>query len=209
MKKFKQIVSIIMVSVLMLSLTGCGEIEKAKKSVEEILVAFETVNMEEINTYMGDDKLTGMGMFTDDSKEQEILTLMFSKLSHKIISAEEADENTIVVKTEITTIDMAAVFQEFMQEAMKMAFDGAFSGTSLSEEEYNAKIEAKLFEILKREDIKTVTNTVDVKYVKTDGKWDVQTDDKLLDAIFGGLITFTNSFAEGLDELNTDLNTEN
>lgn len=148
-------------------------------------------------------------MFTDESKEQEILTLMFSKLSHKIISAEEADENTIVVKTEITTIDMAAVFQEFMQEAMKMAFDGAFSGTSLSEEEYNAKIEAKLFEILKREDIKTVTNTVDVKYVKTDGKWDVQTDDKLLDAIFGGLITFTNSFAEGLDELNDDLNTEN
>ena len=126
---------------------------------------------------------------------------MFSKLSHNIISVEEADENTIVVKTEITTIDMGLVFQEWMQESIKMAFDGAFSGESLSEDEYNKKVEEQLLEILKKEDRQTVTNTVDIKYVKTDNKWNIQVDDKLTDALLGGLISFMDSFAAGLGDI--------
>lgn len=201
MKNFKRVLSIIMVMALMLSITGCGEVEKAKKSVDEMFVAFETANMETMNKYISSDELASMDLLSDDAKEQEFIQLMFSKLSHTIISAEEADENTIVVKTEVTTIDMGLVFQEWMQESMKMAFDGAFSGEAFSEEEYNAKVEGKLLEILKKEDIKTVTNTVDIKYVKTDGNWEIQTDDQLLDALLGGLVTFMDSFAAGLEDV--------
>ncbi|MGL5255791.1 MAG: hypothetical protein ACRC76_02045, partial [Proteocatella sp.] len=169
--------------------------------VDEMFVAFETVNLEQMNTYLDTGELSDLELLTGDSEAEGIFKLIFSKLSHTIISAEEADENTIVVKTEVTTIDMALVFQEWMQESMKMAFDGAFSAEALSEEEYNAKVEEKLVEILKKEDIKTVTKTVDIKYVKTDGNWEIQTDDQLVDALLGGLLTFMDSFAAGLEDI--------
>ena len=190
-----------MTIMMVMSVSGCGEVEKAKKSVDEMFGAFETVNLEQINTYLNTDELSSLELLTDDSKSEEVFKLMFSKLSHNIISVEEADENTIVVKTEITTIDMGLVFQEWMQESIKMAFDGAFSGESLSEDEYNKKVEEQLLEILKKEDRQTVTNTVDIKYVKTDNKWDIQVDDKLTDALLGGLISFMDSFAAGLGDI--------
>lgn len=201
MKKIKRILSLLMTIMLVMSVSGCGEVEKAKKSVDEMFGAFETVNLEQINTYLNTDELSSLELLTDDSKSEEVFKLMFSKLSHNIISVEEADENTIVVKTEITTIDMGLVFQEWMQESIKMAFDGAFSGESLSEDEYNKKVEEQLLEILKKEDRQTVTNTVDIKYVKTDNKWDIQVDDKLTDALLGGLISFMDSFAAGLGDI--------
>lgn len=201
MKKIKRILSLLMTMMLVMSVSGCGEVEKAKKSVDEMFGAFETVNLEQINTYLNTDELSSLELLTDDSKSEEVFKLMFSKLSHNIISVEEADENTIVVKTEITTIDMGLVFQEWMQESIKMAFDGAFSGESLSEDEYNKKVEEQLLEILKKEDRQTVTNTVDIKYVKTDNKWDIQVDDKLTDALLGGLISFMDSFAAGLGDI--------
>lgn len=201
MKKIKRILSLLMTMMLVMSVSGCGEVEKAKKSVDEMFGAFETVNLEQINTYLNTDELSSLELLTDDSKSEEVFKLMFSKLSHNIISVEEADENTIVVKTEITTIDMGLVFQEWMQESIKMAFDGAFSGESLSEDEYNKKVEEQLLEILKKEDRQTVTNTVDIKYVKTDNKWNIQVDDKLTDALLGGLISFMDSFAAGLGDI--------
>lgn len=201
MKKIKRILSLLMTMMLVMSVSGCGEVEKAKKSVDDMFGAFETVNLEQINTYLNTDELSSLELLTDDSKSEEVFKLMFSKLSHNIISVEEADENTIVVKTEITTIDMGLVFQEWMQESIKMAFDGAFSGESLSEDEYNKKVEEQLLEILKKEDRQTVTNTVDIKYVKTDNKWDIQVDDKLTDALLGGLISFMDSFAAGLGDI--------
>lgn len=201
MKKIKRILSLLMTIMMVMSVSGCGEVEKAKKSVDEMFGAFETVNLEQINTYLNTDELSSLELLTDDSKSEEVFKLMFSKLSHNIISVEEADENTIVVKTEITTIDMGLVFQEWMQESIKMAFDGAFSGESLSEDEYNKKVEEQLLEILKKEDRQTVTNTVDIKYVKTDNKWDIQVDDKLTDALLGGLISFMDSFAAGLGDI--------
>lgn len=201
MKKIKRILSLLMTMMLVMSVSGCGEVEKAKKSVDEMFGAFETVNLEQINTYLNTDELSSLELLTDDSKSEEVFKLMFSKLSHNIISVEEADENTIVVKTEITTIDMGLVFQEWMQESIKMAFDGAFSGESFSEDEYNKKVEEQLLEILKKEDRQTVTNTVDIKYVKTDNKWNIQVDDKLTDALLGGLISFMDSFAAGLGDI--------
>lgn len=201
MKKIKRILSLLMTIMMVMSVSGCGEVEKAKKSVDEMFGAFETVNLEQINTYLNTDELSSLELLTDDSKSEEVFKLMFSKLSHNIISVEEADENTIVVKTEITTIDMGLVFQEWMQESIKMAFDGAFSGESLSEDEYNKKVEEQLLEILKKEDRQTVTNTVDIKYVKTDNKWNIQVDDKLTDALLGGLISFMDSFAAGLGDI--------
>lgn len=201
MKKIKRILSLLMTIMMVMSVSGCGEVEKAKKSVDEMFGAFETVNLEQINTYLNTDELSSLELLTDDSKSEEVFKLMFSKLSHNIISVEEADENTIVVKTEITTIDMGLVFQEWMQESIKMAFDGAFSGESFSEDEYNKKVEEQLLEILKKEDRQTVTNTVDIKYVKTDNKWNIQVDDKLTDALLGGLISFMDSFAAGLGDI--------
>ncbi|MGL5256760.1 MAG: hypothetical protein ACRC76_06955, partial [Proteocatella sp.] len=78
MKKFKRVLSIIMVMALMLSVTGCGEIEKAKKSVDEMFVAFETVNLEQMNTYLDTGELSDLELLTGDSEAEGIFKLIFS-----------------------------------------------------------------------------------------------------------------------------------
>ena len=56
MKKIKRILSLLMTIMMVMSVSGCGEVEKAKKSVDEMFGAFETVNLEQINTYLNTDE---------------------------------------------------------------------------------------------------------------------------------------------------------
>ena len=124
---------------------------------------------------------------------------LFGKLEHKIISSEQIDKNTVVVKTEITAIDMKPVLAEYFTKALQYAFANALANPQPSEEETNQKMEEMFVECVSKEDLATVTNEVDIKVVQVDKTWKIESTDELSNALLGG-------FAKAAEELSNSFN---
>ena len=140
-----------------------------------------------------------MGSETSLSVDEKIfMEKVFDKVEHKIISSEKIDNSTVVVKTEITAIDMKPVLTEFFGMAIQYAFSNALASNQQSEEETNKKMMEMFTECVSKEDLAMVTNEVDIKVVKADDGWKIETDDVLSDAMLGGL-------EKAAEELNTSM----
>ena len=61
MRRFKSITAIILTLILILSLTGCGEIKKAETAVNGMFTAFKNLDFEEAQKYVNVDEITKAG----------------------------------------------------------------------------------------------------------------------------------------------------
>ena len=192
MKKIKSLIVIILTFILILSLTGCGEIKKAETTVNNMFTAFKALDFEEAQKYVNlDDIKTNESEDDLTGNEEMFMKNLFDRLDYRIISSEKIDSNTINVTTEVTAIDMKPVLGEFFVEVMKYAFSNAFANPQPTEEETNAKMEELFAASATKPDLATVTNEVVIKVVKSDKAWKVVCDDAFVDAILGGLTTAT------------------
>lgn len=190
MKRIKSIIATILALVLLLSLTGCGEIKKAETTVNGMFTAFKNTDIEAAAKYVDVDEINASEDGSDSISIELVMKTIFNKLDYKIISSEKVDDNTVKVKTEITVTDMKPVLGEFFTNAMQYAFSTAFSNPQPTEEETNKKMEEMFIESASKEDLATVTNEVDITVVKTENnEWKVKSDDTFADALLGGLIT--------------------
>lgn len=190
MKRIKSIIATILALVLLLSLTGCGEIKKAETAVNGMFTAFKNTDIEAAAKYVDVDEINASENSSDSISTGLVMKTIFNKLDYKIISSEKVDETTVKVKTEITVTDMKPVLGEFFTNAMQYAFSTAFSNPQPTEEETNKKMEEMFIESASKEDLATVTNEVDITVVKTENnEWKVKSDDTFADALLGGLIT--------------------
>ena len=124
---------------------------------------------------------------------------LFGKLEYEIVSSEKIDKNTVIVKTKITAVDMKPVLGEFFGKALQYAFANAFSNPQPSEEETNQKMEEIFIECVSKEDLAMVTNEVDIKVIKVDKKWKVESAEELSNALLGGL-------AQAAEEISNSFN---
>lgn len=197
----KKIISIFLALALTLSLSGCGEINKAEKSVKNMFSALKNVDFEEAEKYVhieDIEKATGENELNDYTTA--IMENVFNNLEYEVISSEKVDSKNVTVKTKITATDMKPVLGEYISNAMQYAFSNAFSDSQENEEETDKKMQEILVECLTKPDLKTVTNDVDIKVVKTeDGNWEIDADEKFANAIMGGLIEVT-------EEINSSMN---
>ncbi|MBQ7572671.1 MAG: hypothetical protein IJT23_00245 [Clostridia bacterium] len=201
MRKIKSIIATLLTFILMLSLTGCGEIKKAETAVNGMFAAFKSLNFEEAQKYVNVEEITKTG---NEANENSMLIMetVFGNLNYEIISSEKVDNNNVVVKTKITATDMKPVMEEFFSKSLEYAFSNAFSTTQPTEEETNKKMEEILVECASKPELATVTNEVDVKVVKTDSKeWKIEADDAFVNALFGGL-------SDAVKEMENALNAE-
>ena len=190
MKRIRSIIATILAIVLLLSLTGCGEIKKAETAVNGMFTAFKNTDIEAAAKYVDVDEINASEDSSDSISTELVMKTIFNKLDYKIISSEKVDDTTVKVKTEITVTDMKPVLGEFFTNAMQYAFSTAFSNQQPTEEETNKKMEEMFIESASKEDLATVTNEVDITVVKTENnEWKVKSDDTFADALLGGLIT--------------------
>lgn len=201
MKKIKLITAILLTFVLMLSLTGCGEIKKAETTVNGMFAAFKSLNFEEAQKYVSVEEITKTG---DEANENSMLIMktVFGNLDYEIVESNKVDNNNVVVKTKITATDMKPVMGEFLKKALEYAFSSAFSNPQPTEEETNRKMEEILVECASKPELATVTNEVDIKVVKTESKeWKIEADDTFVNALLGDL-------ADAVKEMENAFNTE-
>ncbi len=198
------IIFLIAALILTMLTTACTlGAEKPEKTVSNALDAIKKQDEKKMVKYITYEELMNFeDTESEESKEafdnQEIMKLFFKNLDYKIKSTKTKD-NEATVKTQITNIDMKTVMQQYLTEAFQIAFADAFTtdGTELSEEQINQKFEQILIDKMSAKDLQTITTEVEIKLQKKDNKWKIQLDDKLQDAITGGLLTSLSSFGEG------------
>lgn len=192
----------IIVLVLSLTLVGCGDKgETPEQAVTNALNAIKSLDEETANKYFAYEELMGT---EDESQEiienQENTKLLVEKISFKIISS-SIDGNNATVKTEITNLDLKAIFEEYLQQAMEFALSNALAGNvATTDEELAKQMEQMLIDLIKREDNVMATSTIDIKLTKNGTSWTLDMDEPLQDAILGGLVSYMteleNSFGE-------------
>ena len=169
----KKVFALILVSCMLLSFAGCGEVKNAEKAVNGMFTAFKNADLDEAQKYVNVDDITDAENESDENTAI-ILKAIFEKLDYEIISSEKIDDSTVSVKTKITAIDMAPVMTEYLSKVFEYAIANAFAEPQLTDDEYTQKIEEFLIECLSKPDLATVTNEVDIKVVKTENnEWKI------------------------------------
>lgn len=201
MRKYKSIITILLTLVLILSLTGCGEIKKAETAVNGMFTAFKNLDFEEAQKFVNVEDITKAGNEVNKNS-MLIMETVFGNLGYEIVSSEKIDNDNVVVKTKVTATDMKTVMGEFLTKALEYTFSNAFSNPRPTEEETNKKMEEILVECASKPELATVTNEVDIKVVKTESKeWKIEADDTFINALLGGL-------ADAAKEMENTFNTE-
>lgn len=183
----KKIMAIILAAALCVSLTACGEIQKAEKSVNDIFSAVKSADLEKMSGYADIKKYDA-----DDIKQVEpIIKALAKNFDYKIISSEQQDNNTVTVNAEITVSDLSSFFKDYMQKAMEYTmsnFSAMLSG-QLSEEEQAQQVQTLLTECLENADLSNlVTEQITINVVKgDDNKWKPQIDEAVTATLFKGM----------------------
>jgi len=180
MKKLSIISLVLIVSLV---LVACSPEASPEEVVEKAFMELKNSNIEEFRTYIVDED-----DFSDEEVEDRIEYLV------KRIEVEVTDSNidgdTATVTADITNINFSIVMQEFMTQAMGIAMDNALSEDPMSQEEMDSMVEDLLIEILQSEDIETVTNTTEISLEKINGKWKINYNEEIQNAIFFGIADF-------------------
>ena len=156
-----------------------------EKSVEGMLNSLKNGDFESVNKYINYEEIVNESeMLQNSEMDQETQSLLFNKLSWKILNISK-EENTASVEVEITNKDFNQIITNYTQEALRIAF----SGESFTQEEQNNKLK----EQLKKEEIGTKTVTTKIQLVKQDREWKVQPDENLVNALLPGLQEAINS----------------
>ena len=186
-KKHRSLIILVFVIIMISVLTGCGEVRKAEKIVNETFTALKSLDFERAQEYVDVDDLVDND--SEDINDKIIMNNIFGKMEHEIIESKKIDKNTVNVKTKVTAVDMKPVLSEYLATAIQYAFINAFSNSGPSQEEVNKKMEEVLVECLNKPDLGLVTNEIIVKVSKEDGKWKINIEEALADALFGGLLS--------------------
>ncbi len=188
----KKVLALIMV--LMLLLTACNSKgETAEKATANALKAIKAFDKEAISEYLNYDELV------DSENEEESQGLaekqakkILGGLEYKIISSEENKDNAIV-KVEITNTNIGKVIKDMMGNLFSLAMSEAFKSDSekMTDEQMEQKSIEFFDEALSKNKDEKITSTVDVKLNKIDGKWKIDMDSDLQNAIMGDLLKAT------------------
>ncbi len=198
MRKIKSAAAILLSLVLTLSLTACGEIQKAETAVNGMFEAVKSLNFEEAGKYISDSGIEELADAPDEATEM-FVEKVCGNMSHEIVSSEKADDGSVLVKTNITSIDMKPVLENFLVKAVEYTFSTGSLGTQMTDEESQAKMQEILAECISAPDLATVTNEVDIKVAPDDnGEWKIEGDDALASAMLGNLTESLENIDEAL-----------
>ena len=183
--KLKNICSVLLIMACMFTLTSCKEVENAEKAVTDFMTAIQNCDYEtmaSIGNGMDADKIN-----TTDEQGKQIFDNLFNKTTYEIKSAELQEDKSVLVTTDITTVDVGKAYSTAITNSFPQLLSNAFSGEELSDEESEQIIIDNLVNELNNSNTGTVTTTVNIKVLKVDKTWKVDCDDAFINAITGNL----------------------
>lgn len=186
MKKFKSLTAVIFAFALMFVFTGCSAASKAQSTVENALTELQKGNLDKAYQYLYRSDEVDLEVDEDTEDSEEYMKAIFKTLSWEIVSAEE-DGDTVVVKANITAIDMKNAMQDYITQAFRYALTTAYLDPKPTEEEVTEKMEEMFMNSIQNQSEKTVTNEVEIKVMQEDGKWKIVSDEAFGNAVTGGL----------------------
>ena len=203
MKKF---MCMVLTVVLLVSLAGCSGRASAESVVEDAIQAFQSADVDAIRQSWGNtDLASSEDSAEEDAYTQQLLEPIASGLTYQITdSTEDAKAGTATVTVEFTSIDMNAVFSEWMGELVSQALGYAFlpADQQPSEEELSELSIETFCDVVENHTDDKVTNTVDIPLSLVENEWKIDTSDEVIDAMTGGMMTAFSSLdeAEGTSE---------
>ncbi|WP_315079949.1 DUF4878 domain-containing protein [uncultured Clostridium sp.] len=170
MKKFKKVLSMTLVFILLSGVCGCAEKQTPSNMVKNYLEEVkkgENVNFSKLlneNLEKEDGKAAEDKANLDESEKKMINSM--KKLTYKI-NSENIDGDSAVVNVTATAPDLAAVIGEFFQKAISVAF----SGNNASDEENKKMFDNILSECL--DNVALTERTQDIHLEKVDEEWKI------------------------------------
>lgn len=169
-------------------LTGCNESEIGKSVVDISLKAVRDVDIETIKEKLDTEKfevvkLSGVELEDYGKYVKNIL----NRIDYKIIQADKIDGKKVIVRTEITTSNMTPAIENWVTRSVSYMYSSALSlDQDISIDKMNKRLMEMLAEETARDDLETITETVDIVVIKEKGRWKIDINDKLLNIIYGG-----------------------
>ena len=160
---------------------GGGNGEKNTNTPEAAVIGFldavKQGDQAKVNEYVEKDD----NMYSEDiAEDNEQIKMMLENVTYNVKSVNADTEGISIVTVDITNVDMSAVFQTYMQNAMEAATDNP----KMTEEEAIAILQHSITENKEN----TITKTVDLEATQSEeGKWKIKTTDELASILSGGL----------------------
>ena len=204
----KKLMCMVLAIALMVPLAGCSR-ASAESVVENAIQAFQSADVDAIRQSWGNtDLASSEDSAEEDAYTQQLLELIASGLTYQITdSTEDAKAGTATVTVEFTSIDMNAVFSEWMGELVSQALGYAFlpADQQPSEEELS-ELSIEIFcDVAENHTDDKVTNTVDIPLSLVENEWKIDQSDEIIDAMTGGMITTFTSLDDILNGAETSI----
>lgn len=179
----KKILITLISAMLLFTLTGCTSTSGAEKAVKETFEAFKTSDMKKASKYLD---IAGMEIGDEESglSTELIFNNLFSKLEYEIISSEEIDKDEVIVKVNVTAIELETFMQQFIGSVMEYSFE-SLDKPELSEEETKQMYEDFFAETANDPELDKQTEKIKITVIERGGKWMIQPDEDFVAAILG------------------------
>ena len=196
-----KILSVMLAVFLTFGFAGCGEDKEARDRLSKMFDTLKEGNyIEAVSKYVaktdsGYDFLHSGEKFTkEDFPAYDMHLAVFKSLEYKIKKTKVIDETQIHYITDITTIDLSPVGKELASTtaAYNIATENAEADEKLTDSELNELLTQQMVTISKEylndADVKKRTTEVEViLYYDVATGWMVYIDEKLADALNGGV----------------------
>ncbi len=207
MKRFVRVLTVVVVLLLAVSLSGCGELNDARVRLEGMLDTLKEGNYtqaldeyvcekEENKDFLG----CGENFNLDAYPAYDAQKALFESIDYKVLSSEAVKGGNIMFNVEITTLDLQPVADRLVELSETFEYNYMEEkGEELSEEELQESIDKAILNeqlaiinsYLASEDKATRTSTVKVEMCHKDKgePWKVHLNDEFINALAGGLYT--------------------
>ena len=183
----KTLLRIAILAAIVIAVIAFSKPLMARRSVEKTFTALKKQDFEALAKYSDMDDLSSLySEYFKDEDNNENMAAILDNLDYKIIDTKEINDNTVQVKTEITTVNLKPLMNAYLEETAEYAKD-LFSSKSTSPEKAYKKLRQKLIDTISDPDAEKETYEVDIEVKKIDKKWVVQSSIELINALYGGI----------------------
>ena len=173
----KKLVSLLLVSILSCTLIACGG-DSPSSVVEKFYSTLMNGNISEISNLINKDTISKDK--TDKkltSEEEEALKKVLSKTEIKINNTEEKNDEATVSAT-VTAIDAGDIMGNYMVTAIQKSLAASMSGKS--DKELQKDLQKDLINIVNKDDLKKITQDINIQLIKQDNKWVIKDPETVL-----------------------------
>lgn len=184
-------VTILMITALMLVLSGCGNsAADAQTAFDGIMDALKSCNAERIDEYYDFDRLAGFIDEADGRECRDAILATLGDMEYKVNSAEKLDSGAVRLNVEITTVDFSAITDSYIEKVIALVATPDYQKKvkTMTESEYKSAMARQMISAVNERDGSKTTQTIDVTMTQSGGGWKLGGDsDEFLGALFANL----------------------